>query len=283
MKVFLWTNNDLDGVGAAILLGNIFQNFEYQSIFFGDFMQKFPDWYDENRNNYDKIFVVGIPLEQSLINKTDDKKLIFVSDKKEELTTVESKLISEDSTSCSKMLYKIFKSKFDFPDGVKKFIAYVNDYNSYELKTKEAKILNGLFRKSGSRKFYNFVNRFWSGIGEFTESEIRLAGSFYKELNAEMENLELFFGSYKDLKVVATFSNFSVNEIAATIIDHYDADVAIVVNTSSQYVSFRKKKGSAADIKFMAENLCSGGGSDQAAGGKLTQKFLEFTQTLSAQ
>jgi len=283
MKVFLWTNNDLDGVGAAILLGNIFQNFEYQSIFFGDFMQKFPDWYDENRNNYDKIFVVGIPLEQSLINKTDDKKLIFISDKKEELTTVESKLISEDSTSCSKMLYKLFKSKFDFPDGVKKFIAYINDYNSYELKTKEAKILNGLFRKSGSRKFYNFVNRFWSGIGEFTESEIRLAGSFYKELNAEMENLELFFGSYKDSKVVATFSNFSVNEIAATIIEHYDSDVAIVVNTSSRYVSFRKKKGSTADIKFMAENLCNGGGSDQAAGGKLTQKFLEFTQTLSAQ
>jgi oligoribonuclease NrnB/cAMP/cGMP phosphodiesterase (DHH superfamily) len=281
MKVFLWTNNDLDGVGSAILLGNVFQNFEYESIFFGDFMQKFPDWYDENRNNYDKIFVVGIPLEQSLINKTDDKKLVFISDKKEELTTVESKLISEDSTSCSKMIYKIFKSKFDFPSEVKKFIAYINDYNSYELKTKEAKILNGLFRKSGSRKFYNFVNRFWGGVNEFTEAELKLAGSFYKELNAEMETLSLFSGSYKDLNVIATFSTFSANEIASTLLENYNADIAIVVNPSTQYVSFRKKKDSTANIKFMAENICNGGGSEHAAGGKITQKFLEFTQTLS--
>ena len=47
-----------------------------------------------------------------------------------------------------------------------------------------------------------------------------------------------------------------------------------------QFVSFRKKKDSSADIKFMAENLCNGGGSLNSSGGKITQKFLDFTTTL---
>lgn len=74
MNVFVWVNSDLDGVGSTILLGNIFKNFEYKPVFFGNFETEYLEWYDENFHKYDKIFVIGIPLSQDLINKVDDKK-----------------------------------------------------------------------------------------------------------------------------------------------------------------------------------------------------------------
>jgi oligoribonuclease NrnB/cAMP/cGMP phosphodiesterase (DHH superfamily) len=282
MNVFLWTNCDLDGVASTIILGNAFakSNFDYQCVFFGDFEKKYTEWFNENSNKYDKIFIVGIPLDQNTINKIDDKKVIIISDKKENIKVYDSTLIDDDTTSCTKLLYKKFKDKFEFSSDLKKLIVYVDDYNSYELKTREAKILNGLFRKSGNNRFYNFVNKFWSGYQELSESELRLSSSFYKDLNSELENLCLYQGEYKGHSVIATFSKGSANEIANSLLDNYDYEIAIIVNVNTQFVSFRKKRNSSADIKFMAENLCNGGGSVNSSGGKLTQKFLDFTTTL---
>jgi hypothetical protein len=282
MNVFLWTNCDLDGVASTIILGNAFakSNFDYQCVFFGDFEKKYTDWFNENSNKYDKIFIVGIPLDQNTINKIDDKKVIIISDKKENIKVYDSTLIDDDTTSCTKLLYKKFKDKFEFSSDLKKLIVYVDDYNSYELKTREAKILNGLFRKSGNNRFYNFVNKFWSGYQELSESELRLSSSFYKDLNSELENLCLYQGEYKGHSVIATFAKGSANEIANSLLDNYDYEIAIIVNVNTQFVSFRKKRNSSADIKFMAENICNGGGSVNSSGGKLTQKFLDFTTTL---
>jgi oligoribonuclease NrnB/cAMP/cGMP phosphodiesterase (DHH superfamily) len=282
MNVFLWTNCDLDGVASTIILGNAFakSNFDYQCVFFGDFEKKYTEWFNENSNKYDKIFIVGIPLDQNTINKIDDNKVIIISDKKENIKVYDSTLIDDDTTSCTKLLYKKFKDKFEFSSDLKKLIVYVDDYNSYELKTREAKILNGLFRKSGNNRFYNFVNKFWSGYQELSESELRLSSSFYKDLNSELENLCLYQGEYKGHSVIATFAKGSANEIANSLLDNYDYEIAIIVNVNTQFVSFRKKRNSSADIKFMAENLCNGGGSVNSSGGKLTQKFLDFTTTL---
>ena len=268
MNVFLWTNCDLDGVASTITLGNVFykSNFDYQCVFFGDFEKKYTEWFNEKSKEYDKIFIVGIPLNQSVINKIDDSKVIIVSDKKEDLTIYESTLIHEDITSCTKLLYKKFKDKFDFSADLKKLIIFIDDYNSYELKTKESKLLNGLFRKSGNNRFYNFVNKFWSGYQELSESELKLSASFYRDLNSELENLCLYQGEYKGHSIIATFAKGSANEIANSILDNYGCEIAIIVNMNTQFVSFRKNKNSSADIKFMAENLCNGGGSLNSSG-----------------
>ena len=281
MNVFLWTNCDLDGVASTITLGSMFSNFDYKGIFFKDFEHEYTNWFEEHSKQYDKIFIVGIPLDQTIINKIDDKKLIIVSDKKETFKVYESTLIDEDTTSCSKLLYKKFKNKIEFPSAIKKFIIYADDYNSYELKTKESKILNGLFRKSGNKRFYNFVNKFWSGYENISDSEMKLSSSFYKELNSELENLSLYRGEYRGNSVIATFAKGSANEIAFSILENYKCDIAVIVNVNTKFVSFRKQKESNSDIKFMAENLCNGGGSSNASGGTITQKFLEFTQTLT--
>lgn len=279
-KIFAWVNSDLDGVGSTILLGNIFKNLEYKGVFFGEFEKEFMKWREDNYENYDKIFVVGMVLDQSLVNKLDDKKIIIVSDRNESFKSYDSTLFLEDSSSCSKMIYKKFKDKANFSPELKKLVLYIDDYNSYALKTKEAEYINALYRKSGSRKFYNLVNRFWNGFDGFSDREVTIANQFFEEIDKELAGLDLYKGTFKGWNVIATFSKLSVNEIAGALLKEMQPDVVIVVNMDTKFVSFRKKEGSAADIVFMAENLCGGGGGEYASGGKLSQKFIEFTQEL---
>lgn len=280
-KVFVWANADLDGVASTILLGNIFSNFEYKSIFFGNFVAAYEAWAQTDLDDYHTVFIVGMPLDQSTINRLDDSRLIFVTDKKEKLNVFDSTLFMEEKTSCCKLLYSKFKEKVVFPANLIKFIAYVDDYNSQTLKFDESKYLNAIYRKSGTHKFTKFVNRFWNGFDGLTDKEVNLGDQFYRELEKELETLTLYQGEFKGFKVMSTFTKFSVNEISQALLDVYGGEVVMIVNPDTKFVSFRKSKGSKADIRFMAENLCNGGGGEFASGGTITQKFMDFTTKLS--
>lgn len=278
-KIFVWANSDLDGACSTILLGNIFPNMDYKSVFFGDFLNQYTDW-EHNLENYDKVFVVGMVLDQSLINKIDDHKVVFVSDRGEKLNVFDSSIISEEYSSCCKLLYKKFKDKFEIPNDLKRLILYVDDYNEYTLKHKESEYLNGLYRNTKYNRFKTFVNRFWNGYDGLTDHEMGLAEAFFQAIDKEYESLDIYEGKFKDWSVVATFSKFSVNEIAKKLIDNYKKDFFIIINPDTNYVSFRISKNSNVDIVFMSEKLCNGGGSKMSAGGKITDKFLVFSQSL---
>lgn len=277
-KVFIWANSDMDGAASTILLGNIFPNMDYKSVFFGDFLKQYEDW--DGLDDYDAVFVVGMVLDQSLINKIDDHKVIFISDREEKLNVFDSKLICEDTTSCTKLIYKKFKTKFEIPVDLKKLILYVDGYNSYTLKHKESEYLNGIYRNTRYNRFNAFVKRFWNGYDGLSDKEMESAESFFNAIENEYSGLDKFEGTFKGWSVIATFSKLPVNEIAKKLIDNHIHDVIVVVNTDTQFVSFRKRSDSTADIAFMAENLCNGGGSANASGGKISQKFLDFTTKL---
>tara|TARA_R110002074_G_scaffold32309_10_gene90333 strand:+ start:23961 stop:24824 length:864 start_codon:yes stop_codon:yes gene_type:complete len=276
-KIFIWANSDLDGACSTILLGNIFPNVEYRSVFFGDFENQYSNWVEDNLENYDKVFVVGMVLDQSLINKLDDSKVVFISDRGESLNMFDSTLITEEYSSCCKLIYKKFKEKVAFTDNLKKLVVYIDDYNSYELKYKESEYLNGLYRKIRYNRFAEFVETHWDGYDGFNAFELKRVDEFFAEIDKEFAEIELYTGDFKGWSVLATFSKCSVNEIAKKMIDKYESDVIIVVNPDTKFVSFRKPVGSKADIQFMSENLCGGGGGEWASGGGMTQKFLDFT------
>ena len=279
-KIFAWLNSDLDGIGSTVLLGNLFKNFEYRHCFFGKFEEQYLLWAKDNAEDYDKIFVVGMVLDQNLIKKIDDHRVVFVSDRPEDFKVWDSTMIQEECSSTTKLLYKKFKEKVEFTKDLKKLFLYVDDYNSYDLKHEETKYLNALYRKSGGNRFINFVNRFWKGFDGFTATEVKLAEGFFKELEKELEEITLFIGEYEGAKVISTISKFSVNELSHSIMENYQGDVVIVMNPDTQFVSFRRYKGSEVDIAKMAANLCDGGGGEWASGGKITKEFLKFSETL---
>ena len=43
-RIFIWSNSDLDGACSVILLGQVFEEFEYQSCFFGKFEEEYLKW-----------------------------------------------------------------------------------------------------------------------------------------------------------------------------------------------------------------------------------------------
>jgi hypothetical protein len=148
------------------------------------------------------------------------------------------------------------------------------------LKYEESKYLNAIYRRFGYRNFYKFVDRFFDGFDGFTDTEINISEGFFKEIRDEVSTIDLYSGEFKGWGVLATFSKLPVNEIAKELIDNQKADVIIVVNPDTKFVSFRKPLGSPADIVYMAENLCDGGGGEWASGGQMTEKFLGFTTNL---
>lgn len=280
-KIFIWSNSDLDGATSVILLGNIFTQFEYQSVFFGKFEEQYIKWAKTNLENYDKVFIVGMVIDQTLLNKIDDPRLVIISDRGEKLTSYDSTLIIDNYSSCCKLLYKKFKEVRDIPNNIKRLIVYADDYNEYVLKHDESKYLNAIYRRLGYRNFYKFVDRFWNGYDGFSDMEINLAQSFLREIEDEVSTIDMYQGEYKTWKVFSVFSKLSVNEIAKEIMDNQKCDVVIVVNPDTKFVSFRKPNGSPADIVYMAEKLCDGGGGEFASGGNMTEKFLGFTTELS--
>lgn len=280
VKVFAWVNSDLDGVGSAILLGNLFKNFEYRHCFYKNFSEQYKTWSKEFADEYEKIFIVGMVLDQKAIKDIDSHRIVFVNDEDFKLRVMDSSVLAEECTSCTKLLYKKFKDKIDFPKNLKKLFLYVDDYNSYALKHEETKYINAFYRKSGGNRFVNLVKRFWNGFDGFTKTEINLAESFFEEIQSELQNLTLYSGEWEGYKVISTISKCSANELAHSIIDNYDTDVVIILNPDTHFVSFRKNKDSTVDLNKIAKELCDGGGKEYAAGGSLTKTFLEFTQKL---
>lgn len=279
-KIFVWANSDLDGACSVILLGNLFPKMDYRAAFFGDFLAQYTAWEKQNLDNYDKVFIVGMVIDQTIVNKIDDPKVVFVSDRGEKVKVYDSTMIGDEATSCSRLLYKKLKDKFRFPDDLKRLILYVDDYNSYNLKYKESEYLNAVYRTIPQKRFQTFVKTFWDGFSGFTDSEIARAEEFFDSINREYENLELMKSHIMGWDIICTTSNKSVNEIAKKIMDNHKTDVVIVVNLDTRFVSFRKPVGSTADIVYLAEKICNGGGGEWASGGSITEKFLDFTQTL---
>jgi hypothetical protein len=281
-KTFIWSTSTLDGACATIILGNMFKNIEYRYCFFGDFETQYNAWAVDNLENYNKVFVIGMSLNQSLVNKLDDSRVIFISNKLEILNLFDSTLIHENYTSISKLIYKKFKEKVNFDTNLKKLIGYVDDYIGNTYNYEESSYLNAIYRKSGYDKFTKFVDRFWNGFDGFTDTEVKLHETFVNEIDVEFKQLELFKGEFKKWSVIMTFSKMAVDEIKNRLLDKYSPDIIMVVNTTSNYVSFRKNKGSVVDLKFLAEHFCDGGGSDMASGGKITKTFLEFTENMTS-
>lgn len=255
---------------------------EYRHCFFGDFETQYNAWAVDDLESYNKVFIIGMALNQSLINKIDDPRVIFISNKLESLNLFDSTLIHENCTSISKLIYKKFKEKVSLDINLKKLIGYVDDYTSNNHKHEESSYLNAIYRKSGHDKFTKFVNRFWNGYDGFTDTELKQYQVFENEITEEFNQLEIFGGDFKKWSVIMTFSKMAVDEISKKLIDKHSPDIIIVVNTSSNYVSFRRKIDSTADLKFIAEYLCGGNGSESASGGKITEKFLKFTENLTS-
>tara|TARA_Y100001963_G_C6777051_1_gene447888 strand:- start:1083 stop:1973 length:891 start_codon:yes stop_codon:yes gene_type:complete len=248
--------------------------------------EKFLTWLNHNKiEDYKQIYFFD--LDTTEIKDLIDKENVIVFDHHkthaEDYKNAEF-WIDPTSTSCSKILYKHYTTLTNVNLTVeqKQLIAFVNDYDCYELKFPESNKLNFLFWYKNGDKLQNFINDFEHGFHGFTNEQNKIISYHYYKFKKLTQEVNLFKTTLsinkKNYKFYSTFANEYINDLGQYIIDNNDCDVCLMINLRNNRVYLRKKRNVDLDLGKFAKKICDGGGHEYAAGGKLNETVLALSK-----
>lgn len=136
-----------------------------------------------------------------------------------------------------------------------------------------------------SDKFNSFVEDYYNGFVPFDKFKQNTITLYKKHKLEYINQLTPFFGSIefegiKDVKVGAVFCDKYVQECCEWLLQDCDVAIAVILNQKRIAVR-RNKNNSTVDVSKFVQRIASGGGHEAAAGGSLTDEFIEFTKMLS--
>lgn len=297
-KIYIFTDFDLDGIASLLLLHWALKakpgELNYTVTTVSNFRREWTNWLlNNNPRDFDKIFILDLDVS----NHADivDLKNITIID--HHLTHVKAKEVYKlakanviETESCAKLIYNHFKDKISLSPEQKYFIGLANDYDSYQFKLKETYELNSLYtntRKNGTKSRAEiFMEKYYDGFKPFNAQEKNIIKEHIARRDETIANLQIFKGSIsiggRERTILGTSGSKFVNEVCDYILRTHKADIVFFVNTNNSHVSFRKNKENCEiDLSKLAAKLCEGGGHEYAAGGKITESFLNFTKLLS--
>jgi len=286
-NIHIFTHNDLDGAGSLLALTWAFADYEitYTTV-------SSPHSFNEDFNKavaskplykYEKVFVVDLSILQKDIHLIDVPNVIFIDHHKTStnLTFEYAKSFIKVYSSCVLYIYNLFKSSLNINSSQKQLIVLIDDYDSYELKFNNSKLLNTLYWAHYKSSVPLFLADFSSGFTSFNYLQKNAISIYESIVNSTINNLSVFKATIPvqggPRLIVSTFASTGINDVAEYILTKYNADISIVVNLKTERVSFRKNNSNI-DVSLLAQKLCDGGGHEAAAGGKITEKFLAFTK-----
>jgi len=290
--LYLFTDCDIDGAGCYYVLrkviGNNFTHKQTSEKKFRDDFISLP-----NKDKYKKIYICDLAVIEQNLDVIDLPNIVFINHRNtEQYSSLPIKYMrqeSQDSPSCTLLLYKKLKEKFKAPftRNQKILISLINDYDSYNLTFPESKKLHYLFNtyESGNNsKLEKFYNTFENGFEQFTDTQENAINNITNKIEKTFNELKVFMGNIKissnNIKICSTFNSIFPSEICDMLIKAYDCDIAISVNINTSNVSIRKKKTCCVDLGAFAKKIFDGGGDACVAGGKITKTFLELTKLL---
>ena len=286
MNILVWTDNDLDGAGSALVIKWLYNSkaktFLINEVSESTLSGKFKGALG-TLDHYDKIFILDLDLQPDVIEVVDKKNVVVIdhhaSHVKNKHLYKNAKVVVEEYSSCTGLIYEKFKTALNLNDDQQQLITNINDYDCYNIKNVDSLKLNAIHRNLNNPKAEKFIDAFFNGAREYTIMEKNSIKLYFKKFKEQLQNAQVFKGKIKDYKIIATFADYAINEIAHFLINKHNADIGIIVNTKAKTVSFRRSKGSEVDVSVLAKNLCNGGGYSAAGGGPLTKQFANLTKT----
>ena len=296
-KIYVFTDFDLDGVASLTMLhwalGAKPGQIAFKTTTVSNFRREFLTWLDQNNiNDFDKIYILDLDISKHA--DLVDRKNIEIID--HHLTHVKAldvyknaKVTVVETTSCAKLIYNTYKDKVKLKSEQKYFIALADDYDCYQFKLPESYELNCLYtntqKTSTKARAELFLEKYFDGFIPFNRQEKAIIKEFVDRKNKAISDLQLFAGKVsvagKERVVYGTHGNKFVNEICDHMLNTHPADIVFFVNADNSHVSFRKNKKCEVDLSKLAAKLCDGGGHEYAAGGKVTEAFMNFTKLLT--
>lgn len=289
-NIHIFTHNDLDGIGCLQTFIWCFPeaNITYTTISSSSEFNK--EYYKANKkkeiDSYDKVFVTDLSLLEQDLNLIDKKNVIFIDHHKTSLNFkfVNAANFTKLFSSCTLLVYKLFKSSLDINNYQKNLLILIDDYDSYRLSFSNTKNLNTLFWAHYYNNVPLFLSDFHDGFIKFDSLQNKIINIQNQKTIETIKNLKPFYTKTKiqniECSIIAAFADTAINDVSDYLLQQHSADISIVVNLKSDRVSFRRKN-TAIDLSLLAKKLCDGGGHEAAAGGKITEIFLEFTKIFS--
>lgn len=239
---------------------------------------------------FKKIYVVGGMFFENLEGVNGIKKSITLFKlESEKVDTPEVKVISLDSKNYTELVYNALKTKTntDLDEQKRNLLTFIQDYVTYNLKYSQISIgINYIFNNFNnyqSNRLEKFCKKYENGFNGFDENDKKVIAHYNQKLEKTLQG-DKYVGTItimgEKVKIVSTFGEKCINEVASTILTSTGSDIACIVNPNTQTVTFRKNLKCKTDLKKLAKYLCDGDGKDYAAFGKITEKFLEFTKVL---
>jgi len=247
--------------------------------------------------DYDKLVASGkqwstlyfLDLDVSKIGSKIDKKNTVVFDHhKTNIYQFENAIVRiYNETSCAKLIYdSLFKNGTKpITSKQKTLIALADDWDSNTKSTPLSEGLNIVYH-SMSDKFNSFVDDYYNGFEQFDKFKQNTIALYKKHRKEYIDQLTPFFGNIefegqRDIKVGAVFCNKFVQECCDWLFVAHSVDVAIAVLMDQKRIAVRRNANcDKIDVSKFVQRIASGGGHEAAAGGNLTEDFVEFTKML---
>ena len=236
--------------------------------------------------SWDKIYFLDLDVSK-IGNLIDKPNTIILDHHKTNIYQFKSGIVRiYNETSCAKLIYDTFfkDTGKTLTSAQKTLIALADDWDSNSRATPLSEGLNIVYH-SMSDKFNSFVEDYYHGFVPFDKFKQNTINLYKKHRAQYINELTPFFGKIefegqKDVMVGAVFCDKYVQECCEWLLQ--DCDVAIAVMLGQKRIAVRRNRlNTTIDVSKFVQRIAGGGGHEAAAGGNLTEDFMEFTKMLS--
>jgi oligoribonuclease NrnB/cAMP/cGMP phosphodiesterase (DHH superfamily) len=280
-------HKDLDGiVSYLVLCWAAGKRFNYVDT---TPMKLIGDWNNwKNQNNLLNSKLYFLDLDVSKIGEDIDLQTttIFDHHKTNIYPFSKATAVIYNETSCAKLMYKsLFKDpQISLEDTKKTLIALADDWDCNAKTTPLSENLNIVYH-SMSKKVESFIEDYYQGFVPFDKFKQNTILLYKKHRKEYLDKLSPFIGQIEFegslINVGAVFCNKYVSECCDYLFDRCNIDIAIAVLIEQKRIAVRRNSNiTNIDVSKFVQRIASGGGHEAAAGGNLTEEFMEFTKLL---
>jgi oligoribonuclease NrnB/cAMP/cGMP phosphodiesterase (DHH superfamily) len=283
-KIQIVTHNDLDGVVSYLVMCWLYGTCP-------DVLPTTPAKLEQDfdklaaSKTWDKIFFLDLDVSK-IGDKIDKPNTVILDHHKTNIYLFQQAVVRVyNETSCAKLIYDTFFKETGkrITSEQKTLIALADDWDSATKATPLSEGLNIVYH-SMSNKFASFVEDYHNGFkpfDKFKQNTITLykhhRSEYISKLNPFFGNIE--FEGQKNVTVGAVFCDQFVQECCDWLLQRCDVAIAVLVNQRRIAVR-RNSANDTIDVSKFVQRIAGGGGHAAAAGGAITDEFMEFTKML---
>ncbi|MCT8975515.1 DHHA1 domain-containing protein [Clostridium sp. CX1] len=306
MNIKLFTHNDLDGVGCAVLALLAFNKVDVEYCGYNDINDKVKDFIENKEySNYNHVYITDISINQELaelIENTHPDNFKEGFNLCESFTLIDHhptameldkywwcNVITKNElgkTSGTSLFYNVLQQDDSVNyKGLKEFVELVRQYDTWEWKTiynnEMSGQLSNLLGLYGKEKFVNKIikkletkNKF-----EFDETDLLLLelDKDKKQVYFEKKSKELLKQDLQNYKVGIVFADQYISELGNYLAEKF-VELDFIVLIGDKTISYRGIKD--IDLGVFAKQF-GGGGHPKSAGSQIDKnKQLNYVKSL---